>query len=200
MLLLNMLTPSFVQTQTVHGVTLSVVPSLMSFPFTKQLSPLSTHLVISSDGKLKQSTLGFLFILIESKINVLIVWLRNITAPYTYKNESGKSITFLWISSIESELSQMILAKVSFLIWFNCASVKRTNGSEVSCQKRSHFFNLSNCIPATQPKVGPTDPPCIGYSDKPPVNKSISSTLLLNYLEKIKQFFNSIYLKLINWW
>ena len=82
---------------------------------------------------------------------------------------------------IESELSQIILAKVTFLISFNCGSVNLIKGFEVSCQKRSHFLKLSNWIPAIQPKVGPTDPPCNGYSDKPPVNKSISSTLLANH-------------------
>ena len=44
-------------------------------------------------------------------------------------------------------------------------------------QNLSHFIVNRNWRPIIQPKVGPTTPPSSGVSTKPPVNKSISSTL-----------------------
>lgn len=47
-------------------------------------------------------------------------------------------------------------------------------------QNRSPFRRFENCWAIIQAKVGPTSPPTTGLSAIPPVNKSMSSTVLKN--------------------
>ena len=108
-------------------------------------------------------------------------WSRTVA---TYKNGSGRSMAILWTKFIESELEQIILDNDIFRISLSWASEKRTKGSLVSCQNRSHFRNLWNWRPMTHPNVGPTEPPWRGFSISPPVKMSMSSTCLT----KIKGF------------
>ena len=81
------------------------------------------------------------------------------------------------MSPTMSQFSQMILARVIFLICVSCASLKRMAASELSYQWRSHFFSFWNWIPMMQAKVGPTRAPWSGVSLRPPVKRSMSSTL-----------------------
>ena len=45
-----------------------------------------------------------------------------------------------------------------------------------SYQNLSPFFRIWNCWPRRQPKVGPTTAPVRGFSERPPMKRSMSST------------------------
>ena len=83
-----------------------------------------------------------------------------------------------WMSPTMSQFSQMTLASVIFLISVSCASLNFVEASLLSYQNRSHFFSFWNWMPMMQAKVGPTRAPCRGVSLRPPVKRSMSSTLL----------------------
>lgn len=184
--------PSFVHTQVTQGDMFSDRPNSINFLLIIHFVPRSLQWFKSRLGKLSQGIRGFLFwdkhifvtfrthqILIQFVIVSNVFWLyqiKRVITSGTYRKGSGRSIAMRWMAEIESEFWQINLDSDVFRISVNWDSVNRMNGSLVSCQKRSHFLNFSNCVPITQPNVGPTDPPWSGFSINPPVNRSMSST------------------------
>lgn len=73
----------------------------------------------------------------------------------------------------------MIFDNVTLRISANCSEVKRVNTFEFSYQNLSHLRKERNCRPSKHPIVGPTSAPCKEFSAIPPVNRSMSSTCLL---------------------
>ena len=155
----------------------------MSKPFTRHCVTSSLQWLTSISGKDRQGTLGFLFRIFKSDmtiweigiiINCLHIFMRN---SETYKNSCGWSNIDFWISPTISQFSQTTFDRVNFRISFSWASLKRVEAASFSYQCRSHFLSFWNWIPMIQANVGPTKAPCSGVSLKPPVKRSISSTL-----------------------
>lgn len=87
------------------------------------------------------------------------------------------SITRGWTWSTLSELSQMTLANVVFLISSSCLGV---NFPGFSYQNLSPIFNLTNWSSNRHVTVGPRMLSSRGFSLKAPEYRSISSTCLAN--------------------
>ena len=196
-MLLYSLTPSFVHVQLVQGEIFLDDPNEMSSPFTRHWVTSSLQWLKSISGKDLHGTRGLLkgkdkiaenYLEIKiSSFNFPMITKKNcLIRGQTYRNSWGWSKMDFWISPTMSQFSQTTFDRVNFRISFNWASLKRVDAASFSYQWRSHFLSFWNWIPMIQAKVGPTNAPCNGVSLKPPVNRSISSTLWYTYISKIQ--------------
>ena len=136
--------PSLVQVHMVHGEILLAWPISMGwFPTLHETRSFQRSRLM--EGRALQGTRGL-------------------------RKGSGTSNMALWMCETWSQLSQVTLARLTFLISSSWASVNLMRGLPPSYQNLSHFLKFLNWIPMMQAKVGPTKPPCKGVSERPPEN------------------------------